>query len=94
MTRGPGVSRDAALDRVRLHYVDWAGTDPVVVLLHPNRTNARVWDFVVAHSSLPNRYVALDHRGHGLSEWPAAGYTLEDYIADDVAFLGTSTPSP
>lgn len=87
MTRGPGVSRDAALDRVHLHYVDWAGTDPVVVLLHPNRTNARVWDFVVAHSGLPNRYVALDHRGHGLSEWPESGYTLQDYVADDVAFL-------
>jgi 2-(acetamidomethylene)succinate hydrolase len=87
MTRGPGVSREAALDRVRLHYVDWPGTEPVVVLLHPNRTNARVWDFVVAHSSLPNRFVALDHRGHGLSEWPESGYTLEDYVADDIAFL-------
>jgi len=81
------VSRHVEVGDLRLHYVDWPGESPTVVLLHPNRTNNRVWDFVVAHSHLPNRFVALDHRGHGLSEWPEAGYALEDYIADDIAFL-------
>lgn len=86
MTRGPGVSRFTTTARGRFHYVDWPGEDPPVVLLHPNRTNARVWDFVVAHSTLTQRFVALDHRGHGLSDWPDSGYGLDDYVADDIAF--------
>jgi pimeloyl-ACP methyl ester carboxylesterase len=87
MARGPGVSIDIDLDRVRLHAIDWPGGDPPIVLLHPNRTNARVWDFVVAHSTLSNRFLAIDHRGHGKSDWPATGYTLDDYLTDDIAVL-------
>ena len=30
--------------------------EPPIVLLHPNRTNARVWDFVVERSTLTNRW--------------------------------------
>lgn len=84
MQRGPAVSRRMRISEIELHYVEWIGNDPVVVLLHPNRTNARVWDFAVAHSELPNRFVALDHRGHGRSDWPERGYALEDYVGDDV----------
>jgi pimeloyl-ACP methyl ester carboxylesterase len=87
MVRGPGVSRHFEVEGARLHTIDWAGSNPPIVLLHPNRTNARVWDFVVAHSTLPNRFVSIDHRGHGCSEWPARGYELDDYLADDVAVI-------
>lgn len=87
MARGPGVSRTIVTPRGPLHVVDWPGSGPPVVFLHPNRTNARVWDFVAAHLTIPNRLLALDHRGHGLSPWPAEGYDLEDYVADDIALL-------
>ena len=86
------------LSRLRMHVLDWPGApagaaapagvaEPPVVLLHPNRTNARVWDFVVEHSTLPNRWLAPDQRGHGLSEYPAAGYQLDDYVTDTVELL-------
>jgi pimeloyl-ACP methyl ester carboxylesterase len=87
MCKGPALTRSAQLPGVRLHYLYWPGTDPPVVLLHPNRTNARVWDHVVAGSRLPHAFFAPDHRGHGHSDWPAGGYDLADYLADDVAFL-------
>lgn len=90
MCRGPALSRElvvAGAGFVRLHHLLWTGSDPVIVLLHPNRTNARVWDHVVACSALPNAFVAVDHRGHGRSEWPPSGYGLDDYVADDIAFL-------
>lgn len=70
-----------------MHALDWSGAAPPVVLLHPNRTNARVWDFVVEHSALPNRFIAPDQRGHGLSDYPASGYRYEDYLADTCALL-------
>ena len=41
-----------------MHYLDWPGSEPTIVLLHPNRTNARVWDFVVEASGRQNRSVS------------------------------------
>lgn len=87
MNRGPGVSQWLTVGAIELHYLEWLGTEPTIVLLHPNRTNARVWDFAVAESGLPNRFVALDHRGHGRSDWPEQGYALQDYVDDDAAVL-------
>jgi pimeloyl-ACP methyl ester carboxylesterase len=40
----------------------------------------------VAHFSPRHRCIALDLRGHGLSDVPADGYTIANF-ADDVAFL-------
>lgn len=80
-------SRTVSLPRLSLHVLDWVGEAPPVLLLHPNRTNARVWDFVVEHSRLPNRFLAPDQRGHGRSDYPASGYLYEDYLADLEALL-------
>lgn len=81
------------LSRLSLHYLDWpaatpaGAAEPPVVLLHPNRTNARVWDFVVERSTLPNRFIAPDQRGHGRSDYPETGYQLDDYVTDMVELL-------
>ncbi len=80
----------------RLHYLEWnpAGS-PALVLLHGVTANAWWWeDFA---GCLPEfRMLALDHRGHGDSEWvrPPA-YSPADY-AHDVArlldFCGLADP--
>jgi pimeloyl-ACP methyl ester carboxylesterase len=75
------------LPAISAHYLDWPGEGPPVVLLHPNRTNARVWDFVVEHSALGLRFIAPDARGHGLSSYPASGYGYDDYLGDLSALL-------
>ena len=81
------------LTRLTLHHLDWpaataeAAAEPPIVLLHPNRTNARVWDYVVEHSTLPNRWLAPDQRGHGRSDYPESGYQLDDYVTDLVELL-------
>lgn len=80
--RRPAASRSIALPGLRMHVLDWSGAGPPVLLLHPNRTNARVWDFVVDASALRNRFIAPDARGHGLSEYPPAGYGYADYLGD------------
>jgi 3-oxoadipate enol-lactonase len=56
-----------------------------VILLHGNKALARSWDFVVEASRLPNRFIAPDWRGHGLSSAPPAGYRIADYLADTAA---------
>ena len=85
----PADSRFARLPGLCMHYLDWPGlADTVpVLLLHPNRTNSRVWDFVVGHSALPNRFLAPDQRGHGLSDYPERGYSYADYLGDLDAWL-------
>lgn len=92
--RRPAQQRSAKLSRVTLHYLDWPGDAPPILLLHPNRTNARVWDFVVEASSRRNRFLAPDQRGHGLSDYPATGYELDDYVADTIAFIETVAGGP
>lgn len=83
----PALSRTTAAGPLRIHYLDWPGPGIPIVLLHPNRTNARVWDFVVEFSALSNRYIAPDARGHGLSDYPARGYLYNDYLGDLRALL-------
>ncbi len=73
--------------RPRLHVLDWPGSSPAVVLIHPNRTLNRVWDHVVRASRLPNRFLAPGLRGHGLSEYPPHGYKLADHRDDLTAFI-------
>lgn len=58
-----------------------------MLLLHGNKSNARVWDFVVEASGLPNRLIAPDQRGHGRSDAPPTGYAIADLVADAWAFI-------
>lgn len=83
----PAQSLRVRLPALQVHTLDWPGASAPILLLHPNRTNARVWDFVVEHSGLGNRFVAPDARGHGLSDYPAAGYGYADYLDDLRALL-------
>ncbi len=81
--RRPAQSRLVATARLAVqHYLDWPGQGPPVILLHGNKALARSWDFVIEASRLPNRFIAPDWRGHGLSEAPPTGYRIADYLAD------------
>jgi pimeloyl-ACP methyl ester carboxylesterase len=74
----------------RLQYVEHGdpGGEPIV-LLHgytdSSCSYSRLWPLLD-----PRRYrtFALDQRGHGDSDRPLTGYTLDDFAADVVAFLG------
>ena len=77
-----------------LHTLDWPGSDPAIVLIHPNRTINRVWDHVVAASALPHRFVAPGLRGHGFSDYPGSGYHLADHRDDLIAFIESIGSGP
>ncbi|MBM3503300.1 MAG: alpha/beta hydrolase [Alphaproteobacteria bacterium] len=86
--RRPAQSRTVATKRLdSQHYLDWPGRDLPIILLHGNKALSRSWDFVVEASALPNRFLAPDWRGHGLSAAPPSGYRIEDYLADALAWL-------
>ncbi len=68
---------------VLLHY-RLAGPEgaPALALVNSLGTDARIWDEVIERLASEYRVLSYDKRGHGLSEAPAADYTLDDHIAD------------
>lgn len=72
------------LRSLRFHYRDWGGSGRPALLLHGLASNARIWDFVAPLLVGGMRIVALDQRGHGLSDKPDDGYDFAS-ITDDLA---------
>jgi pimeloyl-ACP methyl ester carboxylesterase len=75
---------------VHLHYRDWGGPSdvtgtPPLLLLHGLASAARIWDLVAPALATQRRVVALDQRGHGLSDKPDTGYDFATIVADDLA---------
>ena len=76
------VNNHITIDGVRIAY-SLSGTGPPVVLLHGWACHRRFWDEQVRALSQSHTVLAPDFRGHGESETPEGGYTLER-LAEDV----------
>ena len=70
--------------RLRLHYVDWGNADkPPLLLIHGGRDHCRSWDWTAEALRDDWHVIALDHRGHGDSEWASDGnYRTMDMVYD------------
>jgi len=53
---------------IRLHYLDWGGTGPVLIFVHGYQDNAHVFDDLAPAFTDRFRVIAYDRRGHGESE--------------------------
>ena len=81
----------------RFHYLEWGDPrHPNLVLAHGGASSARgTW--LLTAPAFADRFhvVAIDHRGHGESDWdPEARYTLEEYAADLSALVETRALAP
>jgi len=72
---------------LRLHYRDWGGAGAPLLLLHGLASNARIWDLTAPLLSSGFRVLALDQRGHGLSDKPDDGYDFASVSGDLEAFV-------
>ena len=74
---------------IRLHYTEWGGDAPPLVLLHATGFLARLWQPIAVQLSARFHVYALDARGHGDSDKPApsGGYGWEGLAADLMGFL-------
>lgn len=77
---------DFVSDGASLHYLDWGGSGPPLILIHATGFLAALWRPIAERLSNTFRVVALDQRGHGDSDKPADGYTFERF-ADDMQRL-------
>ena len=80
---GP-ISRTFISQRLRLHYLDWGNPDkPPLLLVHGGRDHAHNWDWTAQVLRDEWHVIALDHRGHGDSEWVSDGnYSAGDMVYD------------
>jgi pimeloyl-ACP methyl ester carboxylesterase len=70
--------------RLRLNYFDWGNHEkPPLVLVHGGRDHARSWDWTAEELAQDWHIVAMDHRGHGDSDWVSDGnYNSNDMVYD------------
>ena len=82
----------------RIHFLDWGGTgEPGVLLVHGLAATAWVWAPVARRLIAARRTVAMDLRGHGLSDAPTdvGAYDLEVLVDDVIAVAeGSGLLSP
>ncbi len=71
---------------VRLAYEETGAGARAIVFIHGWCCDHTHFDGQVAHYSLTRRCISVDLRGHGESDAPADGYSIETF-ADDIAFL-------
>ncbi|GAB4428885.1 MAG: hypothetical protein Kow0031_09240 [Anaerolineae bacterium] len=68
---------------LKLHLREWPGDGQPFVLLHGLASNSLTWQQVAAHlNRAGHRVIAVNQRGHGLSDKPNDGYDFATITAD------------
>jgi pimeloyl-ACP methyl ester carboxylesterase len=79
----PHKSDFASVNGIRLHYLDWGGSGPVLLFLAGLNTNAHIFDGLAPRFTHKFHALALTRRGNGESDYPETGYDL-DTLTDDI----------
>jgi pimeloyl-ACP methyl ester carboxylesterase len=69
-----------------LHYIDFGGNGPTVLLLHGLMGRATTWTDTVRWLTPSYRVIAMDQRGHGQSE-KVDSYSRDDYVGDIISLI-------
>jgi pimeloyl-ACP methyl ester carboxylesterase len=70
-----------------IHYYEWPGPRPNLVLLHPSSGYGRMWEATASALGTRCHVYALDQRGHGDSGRPDGDYSAEEYANDLLLFF-------
>ncbi|MEJ5256274.1 MAG: alpha/beta hydrolase [Acidimicrobiales bacterium] len=87
--RPPEVRRIAGQAGITIRVLDWGGTGPPVVLLHPNGFCGGLYEPIAEQLVRTARPIAIDLRGHGGSTAPSqpAAYRFENLASDVLEVL-------
>jgi pimeloyl-ACP methyl ester carboxylesterase len=81
-------SGDVNANGIRLHYYRTGdGRKPAVLLLHGFTDNGLCWTDLAHELEKEYDVIMYDLRGHGFSDAPQTGYTIEDYVADTIGLI-------
>jgi 2-(acetamidomethylene)succinate hydrolase len=70
------------------------GKGPLAIFLHGITSNSAVFEPLMEELQARFRCVAVDQRGHGLSDKPNRGYDAKDYAEDIIALVNTLDAGP
>ncbi len=83
-----GVDRFETVGGLEMHYLDYPGPNPAIVLLHGLSANANEFGGLAKGGLAGNhRVIAPDLRGRGRTGKPESGYAMADHAADIIALL-------
>lgn len=80
----PESRRVAGADGVRIHLLEWSREGIPFLMLHGFGNDAHVWDDFAPAVAPYYRTLALDHRGHGDSDWDRERRYQHDTMVRDV----------
>src|SRR5512136_929749 len=67
---------------IRLHYLDWGGSGPVLLFLTGMGCSAHIFDRFAPRFVDRFHVLAPDRRGHGDSDYPETGYDADTLTED------------
>jgi pimeloyl-ACP methyl ester carboxylesterase len=70
-----------------VHYYEWPGSGPNLVLLHPSSGYGRMWEWTADHLGDQFHIFAPDQRGHGQTDKPDGDYSAQEYAGDLLLFM-------
>jgi 3-oxoadipate enol-lactonase len=68
-------------------FYDTYGEGTPIVFLHPWTTNGYIWYFQIFPFARNHQVVVIDERGHGRSDKPRSGYSIQEHASDVAAVL-------
>jgi pimeloyl-ACP methyl ester carboxylesterase len=87
MDKSSHTSNFVNVNGIRLHYLDWGGSGPVLLFLAGRGCNAHLFDDFAPRFTGQFRVLALTRRGHGESDYPETGYDVDTLVEDIRQFL-------
>jgi len=89
MDKSPHTSGFVSVNGINLHYLDWGGSDEVLLFLAGLGCNAHNFDDFAPRFVDKFHVMALTRRGHGESDHPETGYDIDTLTEDVRQFLDT-----
>ena len=75
-------------NNIRLHYLEFKGNGPTLILMPGLSANAHAFDGLIAAGLSPAfNVISIDLRGRGESDQPDKGYLMEDHAKDIIELL-------
>jgi pimeloyl-ACP methyl ester carboxylesterase len=92
----PTAPRDGylAINGIRIHFLEWGRSGPVLVMLHGLYDDASVWKSLAPYLSPDYHIIALDRRGAGRSDTPMDGYDHATLVSDVLAVIRQNKLGP
>ncbi len=81
-------SQTVMTNNINLHFLEFEGAQPTIILLHGLTANAHAFDGLISAGLSPAFHVvSVDLRGRGQSTQPSEGYTMADHAADILGLM-------